>query len=201
MGAARPAHRLLFAEMAQLPLQYYMANQVVGFWNRVQKQAGSLALAVLRQEIHDALADPAGSGWGAAVLRLLTYLDIDIWSGLPQDVIGFDNRVDWLLSKPLLEGTIVTALRERLMSGWEHVRLGISPEVYPSDGKQPGIQMAKYKHWMGMPIRAGSGNHVASACECLHPALGSLQTYAVSVVLLGGCGQQITCGQSSCPQD
>ncbi|GLC47024.1 hypothetical protein PLESTM_002009800 [Pleodorina starrii] len=152
VGAARPAQRLLFAEMAQLPLQYYMAKQVVGFWNRVRKQAGSLALAVLRQEIHDALNDPAGSGWGAAVLRLLTYLEIDIWSGMPQDVSGFDNRIDWLLSKPLPEGTIVTALRERLMSGWEHERLSVPPEAYPSDGKQPGVQMAKYKHWMGMPF-------------------------------------------------
>ena len=38
------------------------------------------------------------------------------------------------------------------MSGWDHARLNTLPALFPSDGKQPGIHMAKYKHWMGLPF-------------------------------------------------
>ena len=144
MGAARPAHRLLFAELAELPLQYYMVKQILRFWNCLQKQVGSVAHAVLRQEITDSLCNPDWASWGASVLRLFSFLELDIWSGLPPEADGYEDRVEWLLSKPLPEAAVVTALRERLMSGWEHARLDVLPEEYPSDGKQPGIQMAKY---------------------------------------------------------
>jgi len=150
VGAARPAHRLLFAELAELPLHYYLVKQVVRFWNRLQTQKGTVAHAVLCQEVTDALINPGWGGWGASLLRLLSYLECDVWSGSPQEAEGVEKRVEWLLSKPLPEAQIVTALREKLMSGWGHVRLDVVPGEYPSDGKQPGIQMAKYKHWMGM---------------------------------------------------
>ena len=42
------------------------------------------------------------------------------------------------------------------MSGWAHERLAVEPSAYPSDGKQPGIQMAKYKSWMGLPFEGSA---------------------------------------------
>ena len=54
--------------------------------------------------------------------------------------------------RPLPIAQLCSELRNLLMSGWEHCRLVVPPEQYPSDGRQPGIQMSKYKHWMGLPF-------------------------------------------------
>ena len=58
----------------------------------------------------------------------------------------------WLVSKPLSASMLIGALREKFMEGWSHGRLDVMPSSFPSDGKQPGIYMAKYKHWMGLPF-------------------------------------------------
>jgi hypothetical protein len=36
------------------------------------------------------------------------------------------------------------------MEGWAHARTTLCPDTFPSDGKQPGPHMAKYKQWMGL---------------------------------------------------
>ena len=36
------------------------------------------------------------------------------------------------------------------MKAWGHERLATEPPTFPSDGRQPGIHMCKYKHWMGL---------------------------------------------------
>ncbi|PNW81610.1 hypothetical protein CHLRE_06g253903v5 [Chlamydomonas reinhardtii] len=36
------------------------------------------------------------------------------------------------------------------MKAWKHERLQSEPSTFPSDNKQPGVQMSKYKHWMGL---------------------------------------------------
>ncbi len=82
-GAHRPTHRLLFAELSQLPLHFYWASQVCGFWNRIVRQAGALAHDVLREEIALAL-DGWEDGWSAKVLRFVAALGVNVWEGLPR---------------------------------------------------------------------------------------------------------------------
>lgn len=149
-GAASPAHRLLFAELAQLPLHYFALKLLVGFVNRIQKQPNTYCHAALSDELRDAILVPHGDGWGAKFLRVLSALHVDIWSGLPAAYATTPaDKVKWLLSSPLPVG-IVGAMRAKLMSAWDHERLLAQPGGFPSDGFMPGIQMAKYKCWMGL---------------------------------------------------
>jgi hypothetical protein len=154
VGAARPAHRLLFAELSQLPLHYFWLKQVVGFWNRLVKQPGAICHHALLQEVEDALSGV--ECWASKLMRVCDKLGVDLWDGKPDTVQSAGEKAAWLVSKPLPLGPIVTAFRKALMAGWEHERLDAQPEAYPSDGKQPGIQMAKYKHWMGLPFKDGA---------------------------------------------
>ena len=158
-GVARPAHRLLFAELGQLPMHYHVFKTIIGFYSRIQKQRHSLCYKALRDELIEAI-QARGNGpadlrtldrWGRAFLHLIEIL-ADVWAGSPADLHRRTaaERADFLLSRPLPEAALLGAFRARLMSGWEHARLATAPDAFPSDGIQPGIQMAKYKHWMGL---------------------------------------------------
>lgn len=159
-GVARPAHRLLFAEMGQLPLHYHVFKMLIGFVNRIQKQRHSLCFDALRDELIEALQARTGASnanlssldrWGRAFLYL-SEMFADVWADAPSGLArrSAAERADFLLSRPLLEATLLGGFRSRLMSGWAHDRLDTPPASFPSDGLQPGIHMAKYKHWMGL---------------------------------------------------
>ena len=150
-GASRPSHRLLFAELSQLPVHYFIFQLMLGFFNRVVEQPGTYCHAALLEEICDALLVPAGNGWGAGFLRFCSALGVDVWSGVPGG-LSARGKALWLVSKPLSASMLIGALREKFMEGWSHGRLDVMPSSFPSDGKQPGIYMAKYKHWMGLPF-------------------------------------------------
>ena len=150
-GASRPSHRLLFAELSQLPVHYFIFKLILGFFNRIVEQPGTHCHAALLEELCDALLVPADSGWGAGFLRFCSALGVDLWSGLPSG-LSEREKASWLLSKPLPASILIGALREKLMEGWSHARLDATPCSFPSDGKQPGIHMSKYKHWMGLPF-------------------------------------------------
>jgi Reverse transcriptase (RNA-dependent DNA polymerase) len=149
-GASKPAHRLLFAELSQLPLHYYILKQVIGWWNRLAKQPESLAYCALQESVKEALQGDS-VGWAAALLRVLGKLKLNASDCL---VDGSDSPAGGALPaiRPLPIAQLCSELRNLLMSGWEHCRLVVPPEQYPSDGRQPGIQMSKYKHWMGLPF-------------------------------------------------
>lgn len=156
VGMKRPAHRLLFAEMAQLPVQYFVCSQLVGFVNRTQKQRGSYCWEALKEELIEGRLLPEGTGWGSAFLRVCSGLGIDLWRGKPRRLTLAKDEVIWLLSKPLPEADILQALRNKLMSGWSHERMSLPVVDFPSDGKRPGIHMAKYKHWMGLAFEGNA---------------------------------------------
>jgi hypothetical protein len=168
-GAHRPAHRLLFAELSQFPLHYTWAKQVIGFWNRVANQKDTPAHHALLAEIELAL-EGYGAGWASKVLKFAAALGVDVWADLPDGLDWPSEKAAWLLERPLNVATICTAFRERLWSAWSHPRLLVDPPAYPSDGKQPGIMMAKYLHWMGLPFKGAEGAQWLPHAQVFIPA-------------------------------
>ena len=168
-GAHRPAHRLLFAELSQFPLHYAWAKQVIGFWNRVAKQQGTLAHHALLAEI-ELTSEGYNAGWACKVLKFVAALGVDAWGNLPEGMTCPSEKAEWLLERPLDVAAICTALRERLWSAWSHPRLLVDPAEYPSDGKQPGIMMAKYLHWMGLPFKGAEGSQWLTHAQVFIPA-------------------------------
>ena len=108
-------------------------------------------------EAVDARSRPGGQdtrtvgGWGPSFMHCVQMLG-DVWRDMPASLRRQSARDQavWLLSRPLPEAELMGAFRERLMAGWAHGRLSITPDAFPSDGKQPGLHMSKYKHWMGL---------------------------------------------------
>ena len=160
VGAARPANRLLYADLGQLPLQYHVLKLLIGFFNRIRKQRQTYCYRALFEELVEAVdarsrPTPAqtngAEGWGVGFLRIAETF-YDVWKDIPTNIRRGNARgqVDWLLSKPLAEAELVGAFRERMMAGWAHDRLRNGPDSFPSDSLQPGMHMAKYKHWMGL---------------------------------------------------
>jgi hypothetical protein len=149
-GAMRPTHRLLFAEMGALPLHEHWASLVVSFWNRTVKRPGSLVHEALVEEIRMGLETPNWGGWGAHVLAFLAFLGIDVWVGGPSAEATAQERAVWLAAQPLSVSAVMGNVREQLAAGWSHERLASQPREFVSDQKQPGVKMARYKHWMGL---------------------------------------------------
>ena len=70
---------------------------------------------------------------------------------------GFDwEREESRAGSPLPEGQLVSAFRESLMKAWKHERLQSEPSTFPPNNKQPGVQMSKYKHWMGLRVEGAA---------------------------------------------
>ena len=146
VGAAKPSHRLLFAELAQLPLHFFIAKQCLGFYNRISAQNRSLAFDALVDEAREAWANPMGDGWCARLFRFVAAQGVDAWHWPGTH----ESREEWRASTVLPDGPILSTFRGHLTRAWEHERLVADPHAFPSDGKQPGIHMCKHKHWMGL---------------------------------------------------
>lgn len=147
-GATRPSHRLLFAELAQLPLHYFFAKQCIGFYNRIAARKDSIAHDAMVDEVREALACPDGDGWCAKLFRFARAHGVDVWKGRMHMISP--EREASRAGSPLAEGPLMSAFRENIMKAWQHERMNTEPATFPSDHKQPGLHMSKYKHWMGL---------------------------------------------------
>jgi hypothetical protein len=178
-GAARPANRLLYAELGQLPLHYHVFKLLIGFFNRIQKQKRTYCHRALVEELIeavDAKSRPQSQrancvpSWGLSFLRILEYFS-DVWKDMPNSTRRGNARVqvEWLLSRPLPEADLAGAFRERMMEGWAHERLQCIPDSFPSDSIQPGMHMAKYKHWMGLSFQRCAPIMHPPHAQCIIP--------------------------------
>jgi exonuclease III len=79
VGAARPAHRLLFAELGQLPMHYFVFKMLIGFYNRIQKQPRTLCHAALRDELIEAIAARDNGLTGSNLARLDSWGRVFLW--------------------------------------------------------------------------------------------------------------------------
>jgi hypothetical protein len=150
-GAARPCHRLLFAELGQAPMQAHWLSIVVNFWNRIVARPGSLVHATLVEELRMAIESEGWGGWADQLLRFLRSLSIDVWEGVPEDAADPQARSAWRASRKLDVGKIEKAMRQKLFAGWAHPRVAVLPADFPEGTRQqPGIKMSRYKHWMGL---------------------------------------------------
>ena len=70
----------MFAELAQLPLHFFIAKQCMGFYNRICAQTRSLAFDTLVDEIRDAWRNRASDGWCARLFRFIAAQGIDVWN-------------------------------------------------------------------------------------------------------------------------
>ena len=50
----------------------------------------------------------------------------------------------------------ILAFRESLLKAWKHERLQSEPSAFPSGSKQPGVQMSKYTHRMGLCVEGAA---------------------------------------------
>ena len=154
VGASLPTHRLLYAETSQLPLQFFWAQLVFGFWNRIVRQPKSLANAVLQEDIHVAAeGNFAGDSWTAKVLKICDRLGYNWRQGQPAAGTTREGRpaalAGWLIRRELPSGELLDLLWHRFMSDWDSPRLLGDPRAFVSDRLQPGVKMCRYKHWMG----------------------------------------------------
>ncbi len=148
-GAKLPPHRLLFAELSQLPLHMYWLKMVIGFWNRLVRQPESLAADVLVEEVRLYL-EGWNDGWVGHLFGVLGALGIDVWAGAPSLCLAPTSLATWRGATALPLAHICTAFREKLSAAaWSSPRLVENPRDCVSDGKQPGVKMCRYKHWMG----------------------------------------------------
>ena len=178
-GAMRPAHRLLYAELGQLPMHYHVFKMLIGFYNRIQKQKHTYCYRALVEELVEAVDARSRPGsaqpnlalsWGQAFLKIIESF-VDVWKGMPNNIRrgAARGQAEWLLAKPLLEAELTGAFRERMMIGWAHDRLHCTPDTFPSDSMQPGIHMAKYKHWMGLSFERSAPMRLAPHATCVIP--------------------------------
>lgn len=94
---------------------------------------------------------------------------VDVWDGLPDGTQGSADRAAWVAARPLRAGTIMGALRERFYAGWAHERLGTQPREFPSDNRQPGVKMSRYKWWMGLDCSEGAAPEAPSHAKAYIP--------------------------------
>ena len=137
----------------------------MGFYNRICAQTTSLAFDTLVDEIRDARGNPAGDGWCARLFRFVAAQGIDVWNWPG----SHETREEWRASTPLPDGPALSTFRERLMRAWGHERLQTGPHAFPSDGKQPGIHMCKYKHWMGLSATGAAPLVLHDHCRAYIP--------------------------------
>jgi Reverse transcriptase (RNA-dependent DNA polymerase) len=153
VGACRPAHRLLYAEMGAYPLHEFWARMVIGFWNRVAKQGGTVWHSAMMDELMTAWNQPQSQGWGAKFIRFLKWAGHEVWEGAPRHESP-GNRAKWALERPLPMGLIMGNVREKFFAGWAHERMAGGPRDMPSDGLTPGVKMSQYLHWTGLLFKA-----------------------------------------------
>ena len=150
VGASVPPLQLLFRELGQTPLQLHWAESVFRFWNSLVEDTGSVYHSALRQEIRWALeTNLQGDGWGSKVIRALNLLGHD-W-GEEAGAGNIDERVRRFSACKLDVEALVDTLRGRINDDWRNDRLAVDPGIFVSDGRQPGVKMCRYKHWMGPP--------------------------------------------------
>jgi hypothetical protein len=153
VGAQRPANRLLYMELSQLPMQHHWAGLVLRFWNDLVKRAGSLCHAAFRADIDMALTSEVG--WVHEVLLFLKELG---FSGLPNPSQSATDRAGLVAeysSMQLPVDELLTTMAERLLDAWFEPGLdGVEPRSYEGPA---GFSVCSYSQWMGCPPPAPSG--------------------------------------------
>ncbi len=74
---------------------------------------------------------------------------MDVWAGAPSLCLRYTSLAIWRGAMALPLAHICTAFHEKLSAAWASPRLVENPRDCASDGKQPGVKMCMYKHWMG----------------------------------------------------
>ena len=155
-GVKHAPNKQLFAEMSQLPLHHFWAQQVFGFWKRVSKQTSSLARAVLVEDVKawlesDHTMNEHEYFWSGKVLRILRSLGFDYRSSIESNT---DKAVEAeaIVSLEIPFDTVLEEFRRRLLVHWDSPDMTLNPRVYPEGGT--GVTACRYLHWMGVVYSA-----------------------------------------------
>ncbi len=72
-------------------------------------------------------------------------------------VLGYQQtkRDGWQADPCMRLAYVLSAFRDKLLVAWSHERLLAAPAAFPSDGKQPGVKMCRYKHWCDLSHEQG----------------------------------------------
>lgn len=163
-GASRPPNRQLFAEFSQLPLHHFWAQQVFNFWKRLCRQRGSLARAVLLEDIKAWLEAGQESEyeyfWAGKVLRILQVLGYDYREHIDESS-SVAAKAEAILGLEIPFDDVLEEFRRRLLADWQSPELDQDPRSFPEAagiggaGPGRGVTACRYSKWMGVVYSAG----------------------------------------------
>jgi hypothetical protein len=163
VGASLPPNRLLFAETSQLPLHYFWAQQVFGFWKRLVKQPNSLARAVLEEDVR-AWLDPDYRTseheyfWAGKVLRIFATLGFDYNAHIDQ-ALSTEDKARAIVALDIPFDDLLLKFRRRLLLDWTSTDLDRDPRGFPeyadrAGARGAGVTACRYLKWMGVAYTA-----------------------------------------------
>lgn len=149
VGAALPSHRLLFAELGQLPLQHHWAGLVLRHWNSMSSQPQSLVHTAFCADLKLALQGE-GTCWSAKVLHFLSQLQ---WQHQPEGWanMSLDEHIQHYAKLQLPVDRLLEDYADVLMRPWRTPELAFAnPRTFQvEDYDNVPSMVCRYSSYMG----------------------------------------------------